>query len=293
LWLPGSGSGTNPLLSSIIIPDASRIIINKLNRPRLFQQTYTRIIDGVGNYQIVLPDYPVTGITSVQVGSTLVKAFPLPVPGQPPQFPPLTFGGLIGYRFVPWSGDLPGDPAVVELVGGVFYRGVQNIKAVYTAGYVVQNEVQVIPSSPYAVTVLQPQGIWCRDNGVTFSNGTALTPVPSGPITGQYIPPVDPPGTLAELGQYTFSAADEGKTVLITYSFVPSDLESACIQLVGETFTYRDRIGQLDKTLGGQETIRYLRGGIGRRQMFDIAPEIEARIWPYVNVIPPAIGAPV
>jgi hypothetical protein len=280
------------LLSSLIIPDASRTIINKLNRPRLFQQTYTRIIDGVGNYQIVLPDYPVTGIISVQMGSILVSSFPLPVPGQPPQFPPLTFGP-IGYRFVPWAGDLPGDPAVVELVGGVFYRGAQNVKVVYTAGYVVQNESQVIPASPYTITVLQPQGIWCLDNGVTFANGTVLTPVPSGPISGQYIPPPDPPPTLAALGQYTFAAADTGKTVLITYSFVPSDLELACIQLVGETFTYRDRIGQLDKTLGGQETIRYLRGGIGRGQMFNIAPEIEDRIWPYVNVIPPAIGAPV
>jgi hypothetical protein len=248
----------------------------------------------VGNYQIVLPDYPVENIISVQLGSLLIQPFPLPQPGLPVLIQPNSFGGY-GYRFLPWSGDLPGDPAVVELVNGIFYRGVQNIKVVYQAGYVVQNEVQTIPANPgpYVVTVFQPQGIWCKDNGVTYANGSALTPVVATPTIGQYIPPPDPPLTLAALGQYTFAAADAGKGILITYSFVPSDLESACIQLVAETYSYRDRIGQLDKILGGQETVRFLRGGIGRGQMFDIAPEIEARIWPYVNVIPPAIGAPV
>lgn len=294
LWLPGSGTGDNPLISSVLISDSSRMIINKLNRARLNSHIYTRTIDGVGNYQIVLPDYPVTSITSIQVGSVLVNPFPLPTPGQPPQFPPLTFGGLLGYRFVPWAGDLPGDPAVVEVLGGSFWYGAQNIKAVYKAGYLVQNEELVIPvTGPYTITALQHQGIWSRDGGVTFSNGVALTSVASSPMTGQYIPPPDPPGALAELGQYTFSAADEGKTVLISYSFVPADLEMACIQLVGEAWSYRDRIGQLGKSLGGQETIRYLRGGIGRGQVFDIPPEVEARIWPYVSVISPKIGAPV
>lgn len=293
LWLPGSGTAANPLLSSVVIPDASRMIINKLNRARLFLQTFTRIIDAVGNYQIVLPDYPVLGITSVQMGSALVQPFPLPTPGQAPPLPQLTLAGYSGYRFVPWMGDLPGDPAVVEMVGGVFWRGVQNVKVTYQAGYAIQNEPQVVPATPFQVTVNQPQGIWCRDGGVTYSNGTALVAVTGTPAGGQYVPPLDPPSTLAALGQYTFSAADSGRTVLITYSFVPSDLEMACIQQVGEVFSYRDRIGQLDKTLGGQETIRYLRGGIGRGQVFDIAPEVEARIWPYVSVIPPAIGAPV
>lgn len=296
LWLPGSGAGANPLFSSMIIPDASRMIVNKLNRARLFLQTFTRIIDGVGNYQILLPDYPVLSITSLQMGSILVNPFPLPPPGQPPQFPPLTFGGLIGYRFVPWMNDLPGTPAVVEVLGGVFFAGVQNVKAVYQAGYAVHSELQTVPSGPgpNTVTVNQPQGIWCLDNGVTYaSSGIALVPVPASPATGQYIPPSDPPSTLAALGQYTFAPGDAGADVLITYSFVPTDLEMACIQMCGEMFSYRDRIGQLDKSLGGQETIRYLRGGIGRGQVFDLPPEVEARIWPYVSVIPPAIGAPV
>ena len=140
----------------------------------------------------------------------------------------------------------------------------------------------------------QPIGIWCLDNGVKYADtGLALTPVSTSPATGQYIPPPDPPPTLANLGLYTFSSADAGRGILITYSFVPADLESACIQLVAETYAYRDRIGQLDKTLGGQETIRYLRGGIGRGAIYGLAPEIESRICEYASVIPPIIGAPV
>src|SRR6266404_1280895 len=296
LWLPGSGSTANPLLSSIIIPDASRTITNKLNRARLFSQTFVRTIDGVGNYQIVLPVYPVTGITSLQMGGQLILPAPLPVPGQPFLIPQNGFGGF-GYRFIPWIGDLPGNPAVLEMVNGVFYRGVQNVKVTYQAGYEILGESQKIPASPgpYTITVFQPQGIWCRDNGVVYaSNGVSLSSTStSPPPTGSYNPPPDPPGTLIALGQYTFAAGDTGKEILITYSFVPSDLEMACVLLIAESFAYRDRIGQLDKVLGGQETIRYLRGGFPRQMFPDLPPEVEARIWPYVNVTPPAIGAPV
>ena len=293
LWIPGSGSGANPLFSSIIIPDASRMIVNKLNRARLVVTSFTRTIDGVGNYQIILPDYPVLGVTSVQMGSVLVNPLPLGNPNSSPPSPPFNLGGYAGYRVVPWAGNLPGDPSVLEMVGGVWYRGVQNIKVSYTAGYGIQNEAQVIPATPgpYTVTVSQPQGIWCKDNGVTFADGTALTPVTTLTATGQYIPPTDPPATLTALGQYTFDSADQGKAVLISYSFVPSDLEMACIQMCAEMFSYRDRIGQMDKILGGQETIRFLRGGMGR-SAWGLPPEVEDRIWPYVSVIPPAIGAP-
>ena len=290
-WMPNIGSGNDSTLSQIIGSSTNRIY-NKLNRARLYSQQFTRIIDGVGNYQIVLPDYPVTGITSLQLGASLLQPSPLPTPTQS-FIPPNVFG--YGYRTVLWQGNMPGDPAVVEVVNGVFWRGVQNVKAVYQAGYLISSEPWTIPSAPYQVQVLQPQGIWCRDNGVMFADtGAILIPVSGTPSTGQYNPPTDPPASLAILGQYTFAAADTTRPVLISYSFIPADLEEACIQLTAETFSYRDRVGQLDKILGGQETIRYLRGGIGRGQMFGtLPPEVEDRIWPYVSVIPPAIGAPV
>lgn len=298
LWLPNAGTAANPLLSSIIIPDASRTIVNLLNRDRIHYWTHIRTFDGVGNYQIVLPDYPVISITSVQMGAAMIQ--PAPLPAAPSTN---SFGGY-GYRFVPWNGYLPGSPSVVEMVNGRFQRGVQNIVVTYQAGYVVQNEPFTIPSGagPHLYTVTQQFGIWAVDNGVTYSDtGAALTPTTtSPPPVGTYNPPADPPATLAGLGQYTFSTSDAGRTVLIDYSFIPPDLEAACIQLASETYSYRDRIGQMDKTLGGQETIRYLRGGAPGAHLSgesgglsNLPPEILARIWPYVSVLPPMEGVPV
>lgn len=292
-WMPNLTSTSTPVINQLISP-MTALIYNKLSRARLYSQSFTRYIDGVGNYQILLPDWPVTSITSVQMGAALLNPFPLPTPSPgPPNLPQNSFG--YGYRYVPWLGNLPGDPAMLEMVNGYFFSGVQNIKVVYTAGYLIQNEVQTIPSGPgpYTVTVSQPQGIWCRDSGVKYqSSGDTLTPTTTiPPPTGSYNPPADPPATLAAVGEYTFAPGDAGVEVLISYSFIPSDLEEACNQMVAERFSYRDRIGQMDKSLGGQETVRYLRGML-RGQTFNLPPEVEALIWPYVSVIPPAIGAP-
>lgn len=284
-WIPNLGSsGTDSILIQLIT-SCSQSIYAKLSRARLYNQTFTRYIDGVGNYQLVLPDYPVTAINSIQMGAQILNPSPLPVPNQS-VIPPNNAG--YGFRFIPWSGNLPGEPAVVEFVNGYFYPGTQNIKVVYKAGYLIQSESWLVPVSSFAVTVLQPQGIWSFDNGVTYANGNPLTPVTSSPATGQYIPPGP-----TNPGVYTFSAGDVGTQVFISYSFIPADLEEACIQFVAERLSYRGRIGELDKSLGGQETIRYLRGGMGRSQFHGIPPEIEDLIMPYVSVIPPALGAPV
>jgi hypothetical protein len=137
----------------------------------------------------------------------------------------------------------------------------------------------VVPATPFQVTVAQEQGIWCKDNGVMYADGTALMPVASITAAGQYIPPVD-----SAPGVYTFGVADADASVLISYSFIPADLEEACNQMVAERFSYRSRVGDISKSLGGQETVRFMRGGL--------PPEVHAMIAPYVNVVYPAIGAP-
>lgn len=116
-----------------------------------------------------------------------------------------------------------------------------------------------------------------------------MTPVASSPAPGQYIPPPD-----ATPGLYTFNSTDvsNGLTVNISYSFIPADLEEACIQMVAERYSYRGRIGEISKSLGGQETARFLRGGMGR-SVLELPPEVESLIQPYVSVIPPATGADV
>jgi hypothetical protein len=273
---------------SQLITSMTSMIYSKLNRSRLYSQTFTRTFDGVGNMQLVLPDWPVTSITALQQGQQLIQPSVI-VPQGTPQ-PQGTSVGY-GYRYVPWAGNLPGDPAVIEFVGGFFYTRAQNVKVTYQAGYLVANEPWTVPTTPFQVTTLQQSGIWCRDNGVTYaSSGLALTPVTTITAAGQYIPPSD-----AEPGVYTFGTADVGQNILISYSFIPADLEEACIQMVVERYNYRTRVGDVAKTLGGQETVRFMRGNSGRPWggISSLPPEVMDLIWPYVAVTPPAIGAPV
>lgn len=288
VWMANAPSLPSPVLSQLI-SSMTGMIYNKLNRARLYSQPFVRTFDGTGNYQLVLPDWPVTAVTAVQVGSQAINPYPLPPAGQAPTS---TFG--YGYRFVPWAGNLPGDPVVLEFVGGYWRYGAQNVKVTYNAGYLIANEqwTVITGSTPAnSVTVQQPLGIWCRDNGVVnTATGLPMVPVTGAPASGQYTPPPD-----SAPGLYIFNATDVagGLTVQISYSFIPADLEEACIQMVAERYSYRTRIGEESKSLGGQETVRFMRGG-GRGQMFStIPPEVDALIAPYVSVTPPAIGAPV
>jgi hypothetical protein len=287
-WMSAGPTPPSSILQQLI-GSMTALIYGKLNRARLYSQIFTRIFDGVGNMQIVLPDWPVTKIVSVQQGAAVIPLSVLPMPNSPQ--PSGTNPGY-GYRYVPWQGNLPGDPAVIEFVGGFFYTRPQNVKITYQAGYAVSDEPWTVPAiSPWQVTVLQQQGIWSRDGGVVYADtGVALVPVATGPTVGQYIPPTD-----ANPGLYTFAAADAGAAVLISYSFIPADLEEACIQMVAERYTYRSRVGVLSQSLGGQETMRYLRGGAGRpwSGTSSLPPEVMDLIWPYCSVTPPAIGAPV
>lgn len=273
VWMASAPTLPSPVLTQLV-GSMSRMITSKLNRGPLYSRTITRIFDGVGNMQLVLPDYPVTKIVSVQNGQVSI--------------PPSAEG--YGYRYVPWLGDLPGDPVVLDLIGGYYY-GAQNVAVTYEAGYKVSNEAWTIPIAPgpYTITVLQEAGIWSRDNGVTYADGTPLLPVQAITAIGQYIPPND---TLP--GLYTFGSADAGKQVLISYSFVPSDLEEATIQMIAERYAYRGRIGEIMKSLGGQETIRYYRGNPGPpwNSTNSLPPEVNDLIQPYVSVLPPPMGSP-
>jgi len=181
---------------------------------------------------------------------------------------------------------------VLEFAGGYFPLGPQNTKVTYTAGYLVQSEPQTVPAAPgpYTVTVLQQQGIWSRDNGVVYAaTGVALTPVTTLTGAGQYI--VGPDSTP---GLYTFDSADAGAALLISYSFIPASLEEACIQMVAERYSYRSRIGEISKSLGGQETVRFMRGGGGGPYTIGgLPPEVIDLISDYISVLPPLIGAPV
>jgi hypothetical protein len=288
LWLNVTNNTQDTFLTQLITR-CTQLIYSKLNRARLYSQSFLRTFDGVGNYQLILPDYPVTAVAQVNMNAMAVKPYPLPAAGTS-TIPPNTFG--YGYRIPLWGGNLPGDPSVIEIVNGVFWAGVQNVQIAYTAGY-LEVEAQTVPGSPgpYTIAVNQPQGIWSRDNGVVYAaTGVALAPVPSAPAIGQYIPPSQLGG-----GVYTFAAADANAALLISYSFIPADLEEACIQMVAERNSYRGRVGIMDQSLGGQETMRFMRGAGPNPRAMDLGlpPEVESLIAPYVSTIPPLIGAPV
>lgn len=71
-------------------------------------------------------------------------------------------------------------------------------------------ESQVVPATPYQVTVTH-SGTFVTDLGVTLSTtGRQLIKVASSPATGQYS---------VSAGVYTFAAADTGLTMLISYSY--------------------------------------------------------------------------
>ena len=286
-WLASPPTLPSPILSQLI-GSMTSLIYSKLNRARTYSQTFVRTFDGVGNMQVLLPDYPVTSVVSLQVGQCVVPQSVLPAPGVAQ--PQGTCPGY-GWRLIPWSGNLPGDNAMLEFQGGYFPVGAQNCKITYVAGYLVQNEPWTVPSTgPYTVTVLQQQGIWCRDNGVTYAaSGIALVPVTALTGPGQYI--VGPDSTP---GLYTFDSADAGEAILISYSFIPAVLEEATIQMVAERMAYRSRVGDISKSLGGQETVRFMRGGGGGPYtLAGLPPEVIDMISDYISVVPPFIGAPV
>jgi len=62
------------------------------------------------------------------------------------------------------------------------------------------------------------------------------------------------------------------------YASTPPDVAQAVIELVGERFKTRDRIGQTSRTLGGQETTAFSTAAM--------SPTVAALLAPYRRVVP-------
>jgi hypothetical protein len=253
-------TSSDDLLLTRLISSASRFILNYLQRPTLFQNSYADVYDGVGNRVQMLRNWPVLSVSSVQVGlqTLLPVANFSTVPG-------------CGYVLDPWDGFPPGRPQALTLRGHEFCRGLSNVNISYVAGFAVQNETQVVPASTFQVIPNAPNGPFAIDQGVTYANGTALTAVAASPATGQYIAPT------SSNYFYQFAAGDVNAAVLISYSYVPADIEDACINMVGERYNYKGRIGMVSKSLGGNETMAY-----SQKNMPDF---ITTMLQPYRRVI--------
>jgi len=253
-WAGVTTTNDDTLLTQLI-GDVSRFILSYLQRPTLFQYLFSDVYDGLGGRRQILRHWPVVSVALVTVDDITVPAL----------------SGIPGAGFVlePWDGFPPGRPQAVSLRGYDYCRGWSNVNITYTAGFVIQNEAQTVPASGnYVVAVNAPFGAWGIDQGVTYANGMALVSVSSNPAQGQYT---------ANNGTYTFAAADASASVLISYSYVPSDVGHACMELVGERYRYKNRIGEVSKSLGGQETMAF-----SQKDMPDF---IRTLLQPYKRVI--------
>jgi hypothetical protein len=259
-WLNVTTDTDDNLMSGMITA-FSDVIMSYLERPNFALTQYTEYRSGVGNQKIMLRNWPAVSVSSVQVspasygyggnmfGTSGVLSPPLVIPAQ-------QSWGQPGYFLEPWDGTAAGRPQNLVLSGYTYPRGNANIQIVYKAGYAISGEAQTIPSTPgpYTVTPNCPTGPFLADNGPTYANGTAFTLVTALTAAGQYTLAVS---ATTGIATYTFDAADQGVPILLNYSFVPASIERACIQWTGEQYSYRGRIGQKTKSLGGEETASY------------------------------------
>ncbi len=190
--------------------------------------TYAQTLNGNGRTALWMLQAPITSVASLTVDGTVI-------PAAPPLSPSNVGQDRTGYVF---------DENRVMLLGYAFNKGYQNVSISYTAGYLVSDEAWTVPAAgPYTVTIVNEP--FNGDRGVSYAAGGALTAVSGVPAAGQYA--VDP-----DTATYTFSAADAGKDVLITYSYTPFEIEQATIALLSLRYKERDRIGENSKNLAGE-----------------------------------------
>ena len=235
-----------------LIRAGSSFVLNYLNRSSLGGREVSEIYDGYGNGWMMLRNWPVLSISSLVIGGSQTIGLS-PSPGQS------------GYQLE--SYEQAGGAQRINLFGSVFPRARGLIAVTYRTGF-VQTERYTIPAAtPWQ---LSTTSTWLTDEGVSYADGSgALTEVTADPEEGEYA---------VASGVYTFAEADASKDVDIAYAYVPADIEQAVIELVGERYKIKDRIGIVSKTLGGQETVVF-----SQKDMNDYARQI---LQPYMRVVP-------
>lgn len=230
-WLAVKDSNTtDDALLERLVGSASAFVLNYLSLDTFAQSQYDEVYDGYGGSFMVLRQQPALAVLSASFNGTPISE----ATGNGNTTP---FAG--GYKLFRQN---------LTLFGLCFPRGRSTICVSYTAGYRADDELQRIPgTTSYTLTTFKT---WVADHGVTLvSTGLPMTKVDSAPATGQYSVDND--------GLYTFNVAQAGVSVLLSYSYVPDDVNQAVIELVGERYKYKDRIGFSNKSLGGQETVGF------------------------------------
>lgn len=231
-YTSGGLVGVSDSLLQRLISACSAYIQSVLNRT-IASATYNETRDGQGATQMMLRNYPVTAVHSVSVSGVAIPARPA--------YQPVTTGSYLGgYTF---------NQTMLQLSGWYFCRGYSNVQVSYDAGFLISDEPQTIPgTAPYVLTTLARWN--AGDRGVTYADGTPLAAQPFGAALAQGQYSVDANGV------YYFAAADAGAGVLISYAMVPFDVEQAAIDMIGDWFKYRERIGQLSMGIE-QQTVSF------------------------------------
>ena len=237
---------TDDYLLSRLITQVSRAVYNDIARSIILPEAVTQYYNGMGRPFLLLRDWPVTNVTQVVVDGVLV-----------PPAPPMTAGQALqpGWTLEEPDDQPPGAMQKLVLRGYVFSKGLSNVLVSYTAGYQITNEAQIVPlvapPGQYEVIFGTSYGTWGNDLGVTYAaSGVPLTAVTGTPTTaGQY--------TVNENGTYNFNMADAGAAILLSYGYIPADLEHCTLEWVAHRYKARDRIGEKSKSIGGQETVSY------------------------------------
>jgi len=237
-WLgipaPGSeDSGHADGLLARLISAASEIVLQHLNRPSLNLRTVTETYDAWGGTQLVLKQFPVTQVLSVGFNGR--------------DQGPSTGLGVNGWRLQD-AENANGAQQLLSFHGVRLPNERQSVEVVYEAGY-QRAETRELPEAVGDAATVQvvPYNQLLEDLGVTH-DGDALERIRTGaPASGEY--------KVSETGTYTFASDIGGDEVVIRYSFVPSAIEDAVIQIIGQKFKARDSIGVSSKNLGGQESV--------------------------------------
>lgn len=233
-----------------LITSQSSIFLAETRRDILYQR-YIETRDGEGTPGIEPRQYPVQRVESVLVDGNTIPQLPALVAGETPSYGWVIAKDRIEIRsaesrlpFVPDDGGSGAFGGLGFLADGGtgpcrFSRGPGNVVLTYWAGFLISGEAATIPASaPYEV---QTAGNFYSDVAVTLADGTALT----GPYT------------VSVTGLYTFAAADAGKGILLSYAYVPPDIEQAVHWMVEYHRQGKNHAGQKSKSAGQGETVYF------------------------------------
>lgn len=230
-----------------LVDSASAFVYSYLSLDTFAKSQYDEMYDAHGGQFMVLRQVPALEMLAMAINGTPVN--PATGDGKTTAF-------TNGYKLFKQN---------LTLFGFMFPHCRSTVFVSYTAGYAKTDEKHVLDDNSQTAV----NEVWLEDIGAKLLDGTVLTLVDADPGPTQY--------SVSE-GVYTFGDAVAEGTVLISYSFVPADINQAVVELVGERYKYKDRIGHASKSLGGQETVSF--------QPNNVPAIIKDMLNKYIRVVP-------